>query len=147
MAKQKKRRGSKWIDPNRVMGKKKERYCRICGAKATQVRLLKHENICEKCIEDLSKRKSGNLACKICGKVVPKQVKKYNGYCKECVCKLCGKPDPEYTKKHGFCRDCLTQIGNICRICGKEAPTQIKKNNGLCDNCATKDEINGKGRM
>lgn len=140
MAKQKKRRGSKWIDPNKVSGKKKYRYCKICGSTAQQVRIMKHENICEKCAARAAQTKSGQLACKACGKVVPNQVQKYNGYCKECVCKICGQPDPEYTKKHGFCRQCLAKMGTNCRICGKEAVAQVRKNNGLCDQCQAEAE-------
>ena len=138
MAKQKKRRGSKWIDPNKVSGKKKYRYCKICGSTAKQVRIMKHENICEKCALTAAKKKSGQLACKACGKVVPNQVHKYNGYCKECVCKICGRPDPRYTQQQGFCRQCLVKMGTNCLICGKEAVAQIRKNNGLCDQCKLK---------
>ncbi len=136
MAKQKKRRGTKWIQPTKASKRQKKRYCKICGSTAEQVRILKHESICDLCVKDLQKRKSGHLACKICGKVVPEQVKKYNGYCKECVCSLCGKPDPKYTKKFGLCRECIEKLGTNCRICGKEAMAQVKKNDGLCDACA-----------
>ncbi|AZR72381.1 hypothetical protein BBF96_02605 [Anoxybacter fermentans] len=137
MAKQKKRRGSKWIKPTRATGRKKERYCRICGTTASQVRIMKHENICELCVRELSRQKGGKLACKGCGKVVPKQVRKYKGYCKDCICRVCGKPDPEYCQKTGFCRECSKEMG-ICRVCGKEAMAQVEKNDGLCDACAKK---------
>ncbi len=143
MARQKKRRGSKWTDPGNVKGKKKYRYCKICGSTATQVRIMKHEHICEKCAEEAARKKKGQLACKACGKVVPNQLKKYNGYCKECVCKICGKPDPEYTHKHGVCRECLIKMGTNCLVCGKEAYAQVKKNNGLCDECAAKRNNKG----
>ncbi|MCK4258694.1 MAG: hypothetical protein KAX49_06935 [Halanaerobiales bacterium] len=146
MAKQQKRRGIKWILPTRISSRQKKRYCRICGSTAEQVRILKHENICELCVKDLQKRKGGNLACKSCGKVVPEQVKKYNGYCKECVCSLCGKPDPKFTRKHGLCRECFGKLGTNCRICGKEAVAQVKKNNGICDACAEKIKNKQKGR-
>lgn len=138
MAKQKNRRGSKWLDPNKVSGRKAERYCRRCGTKATQVRILKHENLCENCIKELEKKKDGKYSCKACGKVAPNQVKENNGYCKSCVCKICGRPDPEFVKKHGFCRECFELIGTNCRKCGKEAAAQVRRNNGLCDKCAGK---------
>jgi len=143
MGKQKKRRGSKWIDPSSVRGKKKYRFCKICGATAEQVRIMKHENICEHCARDAQKHQRGNLACKGCGKVVPNQLKKYNGYCKECVCRICGKPDPEFTHTHGVCRECLAKMGTNCRICGKEAVAQVKKNDGICDECAAREGEKG----
>jgi hypothetical protein len=106
---------------------------------------MKHENICEFCAKELRKKKAGHLACKVCGKVVPKQVKENNGYCSECVCRVCGKPDPKYTRVHGFCRKCLMEMGTICIKCGKEAQAQVKKNKGFCDECATKEKSKGTG--
>lgn len=131
------RSGTKWTHPNRVTGKKRERYCKICNATADKVRIMKHENICENCAKEASKNKEGRLACKICGRVVPKQVKENNGFCNECICKLCGKPDPKLTRKTGFCRECLEKMGH-CRVCGKEALAQVKKHNGVCDECFQK---------
>lgn len=146
MAKQQKRRGSKWIKPNRATGRKKERYCKICGTTASQARILKHENICEFCAREAQKKKEGRLACKACGKVVPHQLKKYNGYCKECVCSLCGKPDPDWAQKTGYCKSCFELIGVNCRVCGKEARAQVQKNEGLCDACAELERKKKSGR-
>ncbi|MCK8816491.1 hypothetical protein MWH28_03805 [Natroniella sulfidigena] len=136
MAKQQTRRGGKWLDPNNVSGRRAERYCAICGAEATEVRILKHENICEDCVKRLREEKDGKYACKACGKIAPKQLEENNGYCKECVCKICGKPDPEFARKHDFCEACFELIGTDCRRCGKEARAQVKRNDGLCDECA-----------
>ncbi|MGM0502755.1 MAG: hypothetical protein ACQERJ_09500 [Bacillota bacterium] len=136
MGKQQKRRGSKWLDPNKVSGRRTDRYCHRCGKEATQVRILKHENLCEDCIKELEEKKEGNYACKGCGKVVPAQVQENDGYCKECVCKICGKPDPEFAQKHGFCESCFELMGTNCRECGKEARAQVQRNDGLCDDCA-----------
>ncbi|WP_027338731.1 hypothetical protein [Halonatronum saccharophilum] len=136
MAKQKKRKGSKWLDPNKVSGRKAERYCQRCGTLATEVRILKHENLCENCVEELKKKKDGVYSCKGCGKVAPKQVQENKGYCKGCTCKACGRPDPKFVKKHSFCESCFELIGTDCRRCGKEAQAQVKRNDGLCDECA-----------
>lgn len=138
MPRQKIRSGTKWTHPNRVTGKKAARYCKLCGTTADKVRIMKHENICEVCAKELRKKKEGHYACKVCGKIAPKQVRENKGYCSECVCRLCGKPDPKYTRVHGFCRKCLAEMGTICIQCGKEAQTQVKKNDGLCDECAAK---------
>ena len=135
MAKQKKRKGSKWIDPNKATGRQRERYCKICGKTAAQVRILKNENICEECVEKASKRKGGNLACKVCGKVAPQQIQANNGFCKNCLCDACGEPDGHYPNKIGFCRKCAKMIG-ICIECGKEATAQVESNDGYCDECA-----------
>ncbi|MBM7555378.1 hypothetical protein [Halanaerobacter jeridensis] len=136
MAKQQKRRGSKWLDPNKVDGRHEDRYCHRCGKTATQVRILKHENLCEDCVEELRQKKEGDYACKGCGKVAPQQVKENDGYCKDCICKICGEPDPKFVHKHGFCEDCFELMGTNCRKCGKEARAQVQLNDGLCDDCA-----------
>ncbi len=138
MAKQKNRRGGKWLDPNNVSGRRAERYCKRCGTEATQVRILKHENLCENCVKELAQKKGGHYACKGCGKVAPKQVQENNGYCKDCICRICGHPDPEFVQKHGFCEKCFDLMGTNCRKCGKEAEAQVRRNNGLCDKCAGK---------
>jgi len=139
MAKQKNRRGSKWLDPNRVTGRRAKRYCKLCGTEATQVRILKNENICENCVKELEKKKDGYYACKACGKVAPKQVQENKGYCKDCVCRACGKADPKFVQKHGFCETCFEIMGTNCRKCGKEAYAQVQRNDGLCDKCAGKE--------
>lgn len=147
MPRQKIRSGTKWTHPNTVRGKKKYRYCKICGKTADQVPIMKHENICETCVKELEKKKEGHLACKICGKVVPKQVKENKGFCDACVCSLCGKPDPKYTRKHGMCKECMLKLGTHCIDCGKEAMAQVRKNDGFCDICAAKArEKNSGGR-
>ena len=138
MAKQQTRRGSKWLDPHKVSGRHKERYCHRCGAKATQVRILKHENLCENCVKQLQQEKGGKYACKGCGKVAPEQVRDNDGYCKGCVCRICGTADPQFVQKHGFCENCFELMGTDCKRCGKEARAQVKKNDGLCDACAGK---------
>lgn len=51
----------KWLDPNQVSGRQAERYCRICGSEATQVRILKHANICEDCVENLRQKKKESM--------------------------------------------------------------------------------------
>ncbi|GAB6098859.1 hypothetical protein JCM16358_07380 [Halanaerocella petrolearia] len=127
---------NKWLDPNKVSGRRAKRYCKLCGTEATRVRILKHENICENCVEDLSRKKEGKYACKGCGKVAPKQLENNKGYCKDCVCRICGKPDPAFAQKHGFCEKCFEIMGTNCRECGKEARAQVQRNDGLCDDCA-----------
>ncbi|GAB6137618.1 hypothetical protein [Halanaerobaculum tunisiense] len=126
----------KWLDPNQVSGRQAERYCRICGSEATQVRILKHANICEDCVENLRQKKEGKYACKGCGKVAPKQVQENDGYCKDCVCRICGTADPDFARQHGFCEKCFELMGTNCRECGKEARAQVQRNDGLCDDCA-----------
>ncbi|SJZ65005.1 hypothetical protein [Selenihalanaerobacter shriftii] len=141
MAKQKKRKGSKWLDPNKEgkgHGRRSERYCQRCGQTVKDVRILKHSNLCEDCVRELEKKKEGKYACKGCGKVVPEQVQENDGYCKDCCCRVCGKPDPEFAKKHGFCESCFELMGTNCKECGKEAEAQVRRNDGYCDECADK---------
>lgn len=129
-------KNNKWLDPNKINKRQQDRYCKFCKQKATQVRILKHENICEDCVQRLKNEKKGKYACKGCGKIAPQQLKENNGYCKDCTCKICGEADPKFVQQHGFCKECFQLIGTNCKRCGKEAEAQVERNNGLCDRCA-----------
>ncbi len=112
-----------------------KRFCKRCGTPVTSARILGSLNLCEFCVKELEKARDGRYSCKGCGKVAPEQLKKYKGYCKDCVCPACGRPEPEHVRKFGLCSACMEIVGGICRRCGKEAPGQVDKNRGLCDAC------------
>ncbi|MCL4516023.1 MAG: hypothetical protein M1379_10635 [Firmicutes bacterium] len=128
----------RWLDPNREGrgGRRSGRYCARCGTTVQSARILKGLNLCEFCVRELEKARDGRWSCLGCGKIAPDQLRKYGGYCKDCVCPACGRPDPEAVHKYGMCRQCMTQVGEFCRRCGKEAAAQVRKNRGLCDACA-----------
>lgn len=130
-----------WADPNRE-GRSKERqsrrFCSRCGNTVQQVRIYKSLNLCEFCLKELAAKRDGVYSCRICGRIVPEELKKHQGYCSQCVCRACGKPDPDHIRKTGLCFQCAQAMGDFCRSCGKEATAQVRKNQGLCDQCFEK---------
>lgn len=130
-----------WLDPNREGkggGRRAQRYCARCGNSVRKVRILKSHNLCEYCYRELVERKDGVWTCKACGKFAPEEIRKYKGYCSECLCRVCGRPDPDYVRKTDLCRRCAENVGEFCLNCGKEAPAQVRKNRGYCDLCFRK---------
>ncbi|HOQ24832.1 MAG TPA: hypothetical protein PLI94_07855 [Bacillota bacterium] len=130
---------SPWLDPNkegRRSGRQSRRYCSRCGNTVKQFRILRGLNLCEPCVRELEHKRDGQMACKGCGRLAPKEVKEHGGYCLECICPACGRPDPSHIRKTGLCLMCAEGLGEFCRRCGKEAAAQVRKNRGLCNVCA-----------